>query len=128
MKAVVNALRDAGLKATDDPGAFYPAPVGILVGIPSLTKRGLAMASYTVPVTVVSGDPLTDANKTARLITTAEDAALVLSCDQYRETSWSANAQTEPLPAIEMAATVSLSVIGPEITEIEEVGNAVDGL
>lgn len=127
MKAVLAALVDAGVPATDDPGAFYPDPIRALVGIPALTARGLANASYRVPVTVVSGDPLTDAKKTANLITTAEDAALVLSVTEYRSTSWGGGVNSEPLPAIEMEAVVSLSILGPEFTELEEVGNAVDG-
>jgi hypothetical protein len=129
MKAVLAALVDAGVPATDDPGAFFPAPVKALVGIPELQRRGLQTATYRVPVTVVSGDPLTDARKTARLLTMAEDAALVLSCDQYRSTSWGGGANSEPLPAIEMAATVSLSVLGPVPIEMEEEEtNAAHGL
>lgn len=128
IQAVVMALREAGINATDDPGAFYPAPVGVLVGIPALTKRGLQYASYSVPVTVVSGDPLTDAHKTARLVTLAEDAALVLRVDQYRPSSWGGGANSEPLPSIEMEATVSLSVLGLEPIESEEASNAIGGL
>ena len=128
MKAVLAALVDAGIPATDDPGAFYPDPVRALVGIPALTARGLQNASYRVPVTIVSGDPLTDAKKTANLITTAEDAALVLSIAEYRSTSWSGGVNSEPLPAIEMEAVVSLSILAPDPTEIEEASNATDGL
>lgn len=107
--AVVDALTDAGIPATDDVGAFYPAPVGVLVGLPTLTKRSLSGATFTVPVTVVSGDPLTDSHKVGRLFALADDCAIALRCDQYRPTSFGGGANAEPLPAVAMDATISLA-------------------
>ena len=34
-------LDDAGIEATRDAGAFYPQPLGVLVGLPALVRRGL---------------------------------------------------------------------------------------
>ena len=107
--AVLAALTDAGIPATKDAGSFYPAPVGVLVGLPALTKRGLTSATFSVPVTVVSGDPLTDETKVARLYALADDTAVALRCDQYRPTSWSGGVNSEPLPAVELAAKVTLA-------------------
>lgn len=109
VSAVLDALEAAGIPATADAGAFYPAPVGVLVGLPSLTARGIASASFSVRVTVVSGDPLTDASKAGRLLALADDTALALRCDSYRPTSWQGGVNAEPLAAVEMAAVITLA-------------------
>jgi hypothetical protein len=107
--AVLDALDDAGITATSDAGAFYPQPVGVLVGLPTLTKRGLHSATYEVPMHVVSGDPLNDSHSVDRLYALADDCAIAVRTDNYRPSSWAGSVNAEPLPAIEMAATVTLA-------------------
>lgn len=108
--AVLEQLVDAGVPATRDAGAFYPQPVGVLVGLPTLVARGLAAATYTVPVHVVSGDPINAALAVDRLYAVADEAALALRIDQYRPGTWQPGPNAEPLQAIELAATVTVTV------------------
>lgn len=112
MQATVAALADAGVQATTDAGAFYPQPIGVLVGLPSLVERGLASSTYSVPVSVVSGDPLNEELPVQRLFALADDCARAVRTDQYRPGSWSGSVNVEPLPAIEMAAVVTLETLG----------------
>lgn len=107
--AVAAELELAGITAVTDSGAGHPAPAWVLVGLPSLTARGLASSSFSVPVYVISGDPLNDEHAVDRLYALADDTALALSADQYRPTSWQGGLNAEPLPAIELAATVTLT-------------------
>jgi len=109
-QAVIEALTEAGApNLSGDSGAFYPAPVGVLVGLPTLLSRGLAASTYTVPVFVVSGDPLNDTRAVNRLYAVADDCAIALRIDAYRAASWSGGANSEPQPAIQMQATLTLA-------------------
>jgi len=110
--AVISELQAAGIDATRDPGAFYPQPVGVLVGLPTLAERGLASSTFSVPILIVSGDPLNSEDVVDRLYALADDAARAVRTDQYRPSSWAGNVNAEPLPAVEMAATVTLADIG----------------
>ena len=114
MEAVVAELTDAGIDASRDAGAFYPQPVGVLVGLPALTRRGLAAHTFELTVYVVSGDPLNSPAAVDRIYGLADDVALVLAADTYRPGSWRSGVNAEPLPALEL--TVILSVT----TETEE--------
>jgi hypothetical protein len=107
--AVLNELAQEGIEATYDPGAFYPQPVGVLVGLPTLLRRGLHSETYSVPVSVVSGDPLNDSRAVDRLYVLADQVARALRTDQYRPGSWAGGVNSEPLPAIELSATVTLT-------------------
>ena len=109
LQGVLDLLEQAGITATRDAGAFYPQPVGVLVGLPTLTKRGLASHTFTVPVLVVSGDPLNDELPVDRVYALADDVAAVLAIDQYRPSSWAGGVNAEPLPAVELAATVTVT-------------------
>lgn len=111
--AVVELLSEAGIDASRDAGAFYPQPLGTLVGLPTLLRRGLATATFTVPVTVVSGDPLNSEFAVDRLYALADDVAAALVTDQYRPGSYQGGVNAEPLPAIELAATVTVTIVQP---------------
>ncbi len=107
IEALLAELDDAGIVATRDAGAFYPQPVGVLVGLPTLTRRGLASRTFTVPVLVVSGDPLNSELAVDRIYSLADDVALALRVDAYRPSSWRSSVNAEPLPAVELAAVVT---------------------
>ena len=111
--AVLEALADAGIEATRDPGSFYPQPAGVLVGLPALVKRGQSSRSYEIAVTVVSGDPLNAELAVDRLYALADDCALALACDAYRVTAYRSSVNAEPLPALELVALLT-------VTETEE--------
>ena len=106
--ALLGLLADAGIAASRDAGAFYPQPVGVLVGLPTLTGRLLAGASFTVPVLVVSGDPFNSELAVDRAYALADDVALALRTENYRPSSWRSSVNAEPLPAIELAVTVTV--------------------
>jgi hypothetical protein len=107
--AVAAQLAGSGITAATDPGAFYPSPLGVLVGLPSLTSRGLATRSYSIPVTVVSGDPLNSLEATDALLALADDVALAIAADTYTPTNWGGGPSSEPLPAIEILATITVT-------------------
>ena len=111
--ALVDELELAGIESSRDAGAFYPQPVGVLVGLPALVRRGVAFRTFEVSVLVVSGDPFNSPAAVDRVYALADDVALALSCDSYRPSSWRSSVNSEPLPAVELTATVS-------VTETEE--------
>ncbi len=102
-------LAAAGVEATRDAGAFYPQPTGVLVGLPSLVARTHAARAFTLPVLVVSGDPLNVELAVDRLYAIADDVALILRADTYRPSSWRSSSNAEPLPAIELLVTVTVT-------------------
>lgn len=110
--AVVELLADAGIDATRDAGAVYPQPTAVLVGLPTLLRRGLASATFSIPVIVISGDPLNAELAVDRVYALADAAAAAIATDQYRPSSWQGGVNAEPLPAVELAATVTLTTIG----------------
>jgi|SRR5215831_571745 len=101
-------LEAAGIEATTDAGAFYPQPVGVLVGLPTYTGRGQASRSFEVPVYVVSGDPLNSELAVDRLYALADDVALACRADRYRPTSWRGSSNAEPLPSIDVVAVLTV--------------------
>jgi len=113
IEGVLDVLAAAGITATRDPGAFYPQPVGVLVGLPTLSRRGLASHTFSIPVLVVSGDPLNDELPVDRVYALADDVALALAIDQYRPSSWAGGVNAEPLPAVELTATVTVTTADP---------------
>lgn len=114
INAALAALEAAGIDATRDPGSFYPQPIGVLVGLPALSRRTQASRVYELSVLVVSGDPLNAELPVDRLYALADDCALALRVDTYSVSSWRSSVNAEPLPALEMTATLT-------VTEIEEV-------
>ena len=109
IEAVLAQLAEDGIDATDDAGAFFPQPVGVLVGLPSLVSRGLAAATYSIPILVVSGDPINERLSRDRLYALADDICRSLSIAAYRPSQWSGNVNLEPLPALELAAVVTVT-------------------
>ena len=114
LEALLAELEAAAIEASRDAGAFYPQPVGVLVGLPALVRRGHAFRTFELPVLVVSGDPLNSELAVDRVYALADDVALALAIDTYRPSSWRSSVNSEPLPAVELTATVT-------VTETEEV-------
>ena len=109
LEAVLGVLADAGIDASRDAGAFYPQPVGVLVGLPAMTRRGLSSRSYELAVLVVSGDPLNSSPAVDRLYYLADDVAGALRVDQYAPSSWRSSVNAEPLPAVELTAVITVT-------------------
>lgn len=107
IEATLQLLDDAGITATRDAGAFYPQPVDVLVGLPTLVRRTLAARIFTIPVLVVSGDPLNSTLAIDRVYALADDVALALKVEGYRPSSWRSSVNAEPLPAVELTVTVT---------------------
>lgn len=107
--AVVGLLADAGVTASSDGGSFYPFPVGVLVGLPSLVGRGLASRTFEVPVTIVSGEPLNTELAVERLYALADDVALALRVNTYSPGSYRGGVNQEPLPAIAVVASLTIT-------------------
>ena len=105
--AVIAVLADAGITASRDAGAFYPQPVGVLVGLPALVRRGAAHSTFEVAVFVVSGDPLNSPAAVDRIFALADAVVSILRTDNYRPSSWRSTVNAEPLPAVELAVTVT---------------------
>jgi len=109
LEALLDMLAAAGIEATRDAGAFYPQTVGVLVGLPTLTGRLVAGHTFTVPVWVVSGDPLNADLAVDRLYALADDVAYALATDNYQPSSWRSSVNAEPLPALELTVTVTVT-------------------
>jgi hypothetical protein len=110
--AVASLLADAGILSSLDAGAFYPQPIGVLVGLPALTGRTLGGVTFELGVFVVSGDPLNAELTVDRLYALADDVALAVRSDTYRPSSWRGSPNAEPLPAIEVLVTVTVDLEG----------------
>jgi hypothetical protein len=109
IEALLELLADAGVEATRDAGAFFPQPVGVLVGLPTLASRTMAGRTFTIPVFVVSGDPFNAEFAVDRAYALADEVALALRTDNYRPSSWRSSVNAEPLPAVELSVTVTVS-------------------
>lgn len=109
LDAVVQALRDAGLtKATRDAGAFYPSPIGVLVGMPTVKTTGIQHRTLEVPVHVVSAEPPTP--RIIGLMYAAADVACdALSIAEYAPGTYQGSVNAEPLPTIDMTAVVTIT-------------------
>lgn len=107
LDALVALLNDAGIEATRDPGAFYPQPVGVLVGLPTLDHRGVSTRTFVIPVLVVSGDPFNTEQAVDRALALADDVALATQTDNYRPSSYRGGVNAEPLPCFELSVVVT---------------------
>lgn len=108
IEKVLERLQDGGVDATRDAGAFHPRPIGVLVGLPDLTFRLIASVTYTVPVRVVSADPLNTVAAVDRLYGLADSLAVLLSCDSYTVGEWVGSVNADALPAILLNVTVTV--------------------
>jgi hypothetical protein len=115
LEAVLAELESAGIDATRDVGAFYPQPVGVLVGLPALIRRHLAARTYELSVLIVSGDPLNSTPAVDRVYALADDVCLALAIDSYAPSSWRKGPNSEPLPAVELTATVTVTETDTEL-------------
>jgi hypothetical protein len=107
--AVHLRLEDAGVPATRDAGSFYPQGIGVLIGLPSLIARGLANRTYSVPVRAVSSDPLNTLAAVDALYALADQLTGLLDADTYTPQDWFGGVNREPLPAILIETTVTVS-------------------
>ena len=108
-RAIAEGLAGYGIEASLDAGAFFPQPVGVLVGLPSMSSRGLGSRTFEVPILIVSGDPLNSELAVDRLYALADDVAGAIRHSRYRATSWRGGVNAEPLPAIELVYTVTVT-------------------
>lgn len=108
LEGLVELLTGAGIAATRDAGAFRPQPIGVLVGLPARVGATLGAVTFEIPVLVVSGDPLNTVGAVDRLYAEADELARLLSTDSYRPASWASSQRAEPLPALELTATVTV--------------------
>ena len=115
LDAVLALLADAGIEATRDPGAFYPQPLGVIVGLPSLDGATLSGRTYVMPVYVVSGEPLSSAERVDELYTLADAVADAIDAASYQPFDYRGTANAEPLPAVRLdaVASVSLPILQP---------------
>jgi len=108
LETVLGAIDAAGIVATRDAGSFHPRPVGVLVGLPSLAFRLLASRTYTIPVRVVSADPLNSDSAVDRLYALADELVTVLQADSYDPTDWIGGVNLDPLPCLLLTVTVTV--------------------
>lgn len=102
-------LQAAGIEASLDAGAFFPQPLGVLIGLPSLIGGTLAARTFSVPVLVVSGDPLSSTLAVDRFYALADTVALAVRTLEYRTSTYRGSGNAEPLPAIELLAIVTVT-------------------
>jgi hypothetical protein len=117
LDALVQLLADAGIEATRDAGAFFPQPLGVLVGLPTLQGGTLAGRTYTIPVYVVSGEPLTTLDRVDELYTLADRVAGAIDAAAYEPFDFRGSANAEPLPAVRVLALATVPVSIPVALE-----------
>lgn len=111
--AIVELLDDGGVIATRDPGAFFPQPTGVLVGLPSLTGGTLGARTYTVPVYVVSGEPLSTTERVNDLYDLADTVAAALDVPTYEPFDFRGSSSPDPLPAVRILCTATVPIPVP---------------
>jgi len=109
--AVVDALATVAISANRDAGAFYPNPLGVLVGLPALIDRGLAFRTFQVPVHVISGAPLNTMSAVEALYAVADTAIGALGADAYTPAEWIGGPNVDPLPSLLVLAIVTISEV-----------------
>jgi hypothetical protein len=113
LDAVLALLDEAGIAATRDPGAFFPQPLGVAVGLPTLEGATLGARTYSVPVYVVSGEPLTNAERVDELYAHADRVAAALNTDTYSPFDYRGTPNVEPLPAVRLDVIATIPVLQP---------------
>jgi hypothetical protein len=109
--AVFWALDDvlADVDLSRDAGAFHPAPLGVLVGLPALISRTMAARTYQVGVHCVSADPLNTLEAVDALFALADVVVLVLGSSSYTPTDWSGGTNRDPLPSVYVQAVITVT-------------------
>jgi len=116
LDALLAQLADSGIEATRDAGAFYPQPLGVLVGLPSLVGGTLRGRTYTVPVYVVSGQPLSTPENVSALYDLADAVAASLDVATYQPFDFRGSAaNAEALPAVQLDVTASIELLASEV-------------
>jgi hypothetical protein len=110
--AVIALLADAGITASRDAADFAAelGSIGVLVGLPSRVGGTLSAGTFELPVLVISGDPVNTAEAVDRLYLEADAIAAELRTLTYRPTTWGGRSGAEPLSAIEITVTVTVSL------------------
>lgn len=111
IEALVSMLADASIVASRDAETFAAnlGELGILVGLPSRVGGTLGADTFEIPVYVVSGDPVSTADAVDALYAAADEVARELRTLTYRPTTWGGRSGSEPLSAIEVSVTVTVS-------------------
>jgi hypothetical protein len=118
LDAVVEMLDAHGIDSTRDAGAFYPQPLGVLVGLPALSGATLGARTYTVPVYVVSGQPLVEPDVVDALYSLADACAAALDVAAYSPFDFRGSAaNAEALPAVQLDVTATVPI--PALTSLE---------
>lgn len=108
LEALLEILTAAGIDATRDTSELS-SPIGVLVGLPALTDATLGAKTFEIPIIVVSSDPLNSAAAVDRLYAEADAIAAIVSTLAYRPTTWGGRSGVEPLAAVEITVTVTVS-------------------
>jgi len=109
IEATVDQLASVGIVASRDSGAFFPQPLGVLVGLPAKVAGTLATLRYLIPVHVVSADPLTSTAAVDALYLLADQVADALGVEAYAPEDWRGGVSQEALPSVrlDVPATVT---------------------
>ena len=102
---VVALIQDEGITCTDDPAAFWPNPIGALVGPPSMIKRGMGTSIVGLAVYVVCTQPLTPDLRN-QLWETAVQVADRLGVDEFDLDSWGGGPNDVDVPGYRIEATL----------------------
>lgn len=105
------------IPVSDDAGSFHPDPLGVLIGIPSLTGRTMRARTYVVPVHVVIAAPLNTRISTEALLALADALVEPLDAVTYTPTDWSGGVNIDPLPSVLMQTTVTVTEEPPDATD-----------
>jgi hypothetical protein len=117
LDAVLALLEEAGIEATRDPGAFYPQPLGVAVGLPTLEGGTMGARTYSIPVYVVSGEPLSNAERVDELYSHADAVMRALNADAYAPFDYRGTPNVEPLPAVRLDVVATIPLLQPLPTE-----------
>lgn len=109
--AVLALLADAEIAASRDAETFSAEldSIGVLVGLPARVGGTMSAATFELPVYVVSADPVNTAEAVDRIYLEADAIARVLRTLTYRPTTWGGRSGSEPLSAIEITVTVTVT-------------------
>ncbi len=112
IEAVLALLDDAGITASRDAETFAAelGSIGVLVGPPSRVGGTLSAGTFEIPIYVIAGDPVNTADAVDALYLEADAIARELRTLTYRPTTWGGRSGSEPLSAIEITVTVTVSL------------------